>query len=202
MVATAPTLPPIETDRLRLRCAEPRDAAALAGLMSEAVSRRLASWPVPYTPLMALDRIAGVRMAAAELRSLPLVIERRADGAVLGWISISRAPGDNATALITYWLGEAFQGLGTMREAAPAALARAFEAMDILRVRAAVQVDNAASLAVVRLLGMAPLGEGRIWCPARGREEACLWFEIARPGAPVAAAVASAAARAAVATAG
>lgn len=181
MVVSAPVPPVLETEALRLRLAEPGDASALAGMMSEAVSRRLASWPVPYTPLMALDRIAGVRMAAAERRSLPLVLERRADGAVAGWISISRAPGDNATALITYWLGERYQGRGLMREAAPAALAEAFRTMDIARVRAAVQPDNAPSLAVVRLLGMAPLGEGRIWCPARGRDEACLWFEVARP---------------------
>lgn len=179
----APRIPPLDTDRLRLRCPEPRDAEALAALMNEAISARLASWPVPYTPLMAADRIAGVRMAAAALRSLPLVIERRADGAVLGWISISRAPGDDRTALITYWLGEAFQGEGYMREAAPAALDRAFALMDVQRVRAAVQADNGPSLSVARLLGMVPLGEGRIWCPARGQEEACLWFELARPGA-------------------
>jgi len=180
MVVPPLALPALETPRLLLRCAEPRDAAALAGLMSESVSRRLASWPVPYTPPMALDRIAGVRMAAAERRSLPLVIERRADGAVAGWISVSRAPGDRSTALLTYWLGEAFQGQGLMREAAPAALSEAFRQMDVARVRAAVQPDNAPSLAVVRLLGMAPLGEGRIWCPARGQEEACLWFEAPR----------------------
>jgi len=183
MVVDAPTLPAVETPRLRLRCAEPRDATALAGLMNEAISRRLASWPVPYTPPMAADRIAGVRMAAAERRSLPLVIERRSDGAVVGWISISRAPGDAATALITYWLGDGFQGEGLMREAAPAALAEAFRSMDVARVRAAVQADNAASLAVVRLLGMVPLGGGRIWCPARGRDEPCLWFEIGREAA-------------------
>ncbi|CAH0308765.1 GNAT family N-acetyltransferase [Roseomonas sp. CECT 9278] len=180
MVVDAPALPAVETPRLRLRCAEPRDAAALAGLMNEAISLRLASWPVPYTPLMAADRIAGVRMAAAERRSLPLVIERRSDGTVAGWISVSRAPGDGSTALITYWLGDGFQGQGIMREAAPAALLEAFRSMDIARVRAAVQADNTASLAVARLLGMAPLGPGRIWCPARGRDEPCLWFEIDR----------------------
>jgi ribosomal-protein-alanine N-acetyltransferase len=183
MVVEVPVLAAVETPRLRLRCAEPRDAAALAAMMNAGISRRLASWPVPYTPLMAADRIAGVRMAAAERRSLPLVIERRADGAVVGWISISRAPGDGTTALITYWLGDGFQGQGLMREAAPAALAEAFRSMDIVRVRAAVQADNGASLAVVQLLGMAPLGEGRIWCPARGRDEACLWFEITREAA-------------------
>ena len=180
MVLATQTLPPVDTERLRLRCAEERDAASLAKLMSEAVSRRLASWPVPYTPVMALDRISGVRMAAAERRSLPLIIERRADGAVMGWISISRAPGDPETALITYWLGEGFHGQGYMREAAPAAMREAFALMDILRLRAAVQADNAPSLAVVRLLGMTPMGEGRIWCPARGRDEPCLWFELPR----------------------
>ncbi|HWT10574.1 MAG TPA: GNAT family N-acetyltransferase [Roseomonas sp.] len=183
MVVASDSLPPVDTERLRLRCAEERDAEALAGLMSEAVSRRLASWPVPYTPVMAADRIAGVRMAAAERRSLPLVIERREDGAVLGWLSISRAPGDQGTALITYWLGEGFQGRGYMREAAPVAMRQAFALMDVVRLRAAVQADNGPSLAVVRLLGMAPLGEGRIWCPARGRDEPCLWFELPREGA-------------------
>lgn len=149
-------------------------------MMSEGISRRLASWPVPYTPIMAADRIEGVRMAAAERRSLPLIIERRSDGAVLGWISVSRAPADRDTALITYWLGEGYQRRGYMREAAPAAVREAFALMDVLRLRAAVQADNAASLAVVRLLGMDPIGEGRIWCPARGREESCLWFELPR----------------------
>ncbi len=182
MVVASHTLPPLDTERLRLRCAEDRDAEPLARLMSEAVSRRLASWPVPYTPVMALDRISGVRMAAAERRSLPLVIERRADGAVMGWISISRAPGEPETALITYWLGEAFQGRGYMREAAPAAMREAFALMDVARLRAAVQADNAPSLAVTRLLEMAPMGEGRIWCPARGRDEPCLWFELPREG--------------------
>lgn len=183
MVVDVPELPVVETPRLRLRCVEPRDADALAAMMSETVSRRLASWPVPYTPLMALDRIAGVRMAASARRSLPLVIERRSDGAVMGWISVSLAPGDETTALITYWIGEAYQGHGYMREAAPAALAEAFAVMDVARVRAAVQADNGASLSIVELLGMASLGEGRIWCPARGQEESCLWFELERPAA-------------------
>lgn len=183
MVAALSILPAVETPRLRLRCPEPRDAEALATLMNETISRRLASWPVPYTPLMALDRIAGIRMAAEAGRSLPLVMERREDGAVTGWISISCAPGNPRTALITYWLGEPFHGLGLMREAAPAALAEAFRVLDIDRVRAAVQVDNGASLAVVELLGMRPMGTGRIWCPSRGQEESCLWFEVARPDA-------------------
>jgi ribosomal-protein-alanine N-acetyltransferase len=180
MVAETPVLAPIVTDRLRLRGTEERDAVALAGLMSEAVSRRLASWPVPYTPVMALDRIHGVQMAAAERRSLPLVVERRADGAVMGWVSISRTPADWTTALLTYWLGEAYQRQGYMTEGMPPVVRSAFALMDIDRLRAAVQADNEPSLAVIRRLGLAPIGDGRIWCPARGRDEPCLWFELPR----------------------
>lgn len=181
MVVLPQSLPAIETDRLRLRCAEARDAEAISALMNEAISRRLASWPYPYTVPMAEDRIAGVRVAAAQRRSLPLVIERRSDGAVMGWISISRAPGEDSVALLTYWLGDGFQGQGYMSEAAPAAVRHAFALMDVARLRAAVQGDNDASLGIVRLLGMSGLGPGRIWCPARGREEGCLWFELDRP---------------------
>lgn len=184
MVASLPEFPRVDTARLCLRYAEAGDAGTLAAMVSEGISRRLASWPIPYTPLMAADRISGVRVAAAEQRAVPLIVERRSDNTVLGWISISRAAGDHETALITYWLGEAFQGHGYMREAAPAAVREAFARMNVRRLRAAVQPDNQPSLAVVRLLGMESMGEGRIWCPARGREETCLWFELPREQMP------------------
>ena len=133
---------------------------------------------------MALDRIAGVRMAAAERRSLPLVIERR-----VGWRRgrvdqhLPRA-GGGSTALITYWLGERFQRPGAdARGGARRAAPRPSAAWTWPACARRCRPDNAASLAVVRLLGMAPLGEGRIWCPARGRDEACLWFVIDRQAA-------------------
>jgi RimJ/RimL family protein N-acetyltransferase len=71
-----------------------------------------------------------------------------------------------------------------MREAGPVAVELAFKHMDIDCLRAAVQPDNAASLAVIRLLGFDPMGEGRIWCPSRGVEETCFWFEKSRPIVP------------------
>jgi len=183
MMITMPPVTAIETARLRLRCVEPRDAAALAALMTEQISARLASWPIPYTERMAEERIQGLRDAASDGRCLPFVAERRADGMVCGWISIAHAPRDPETALVTYWLGEAHQRRGLMREAAPAVVAAGFQALRVARVRAAVQADNAPSLAITRALGMRPMGKGRIWCPARGRDEPCLWFELSAPGA-------------------
>jgi ribosomal-protein-alanine N-acetyltransferase len=181
MVVFLPSAPVAETHRLRLRCAEGRDAPAIAEMMTEAISKRLASWPVPFSPPMAEEKIVAARGAAAERRSLPLVLERKADGAICGWVSLICPPADNQVALTTYWLGEQYQGQGLMREAGPVAVDLAFQHMAIDCLRAAVQPDNAASLAVISLLGFSPMGEGRIWCPSRGVEEACLWFEKPRP---------------------
>jgi ribosomal-protein-alanine N-acetyltransferase len=148
-----------------MRCVEGRDAPAIAEMMTEAISKRLASWPVPFSPPMAEEKISSARGAAVQRRSLPLVLERKSDGAICGWVSLMCPPGEDRVALTTYWLGEQYQGQGLMREAGPVAVELAFKHMEIDYLRAAVQPDNAASLAVIRLLGFGPLGEGSIWCP-------------------------------------
>jgi ribosomal-protein-alanine N-acetyltransferase len=172
---------PIHTQRLRLRLAQPDDALALAGLMAPEVSARLASWPAELAPEVAAQRLTEARGAALDGRALPLVVERRDDGVLVGWIGATRAEMDPSRAILTYWLGPAHHGQGYMREAAPAALAAVFQQLGVAEVRAAVQCDNTASQSVLRALGMQPLGLGRIWCSARGRDETCEWWSIARP---------------------
>lgn len=172
---------PIHTQRLRLRLPQPEDAQALAGIMAPEVSARLASWPASLAPEVAAQRLTEARGAAMAGRALPLVIERLCDQAVIGWISATRAELDPNRAILTYWLGSAHHGQGYMREAAPAALAAAFARLGVAEVRAAVQCDNEASRAVLQGLGMMRLELGSIWCSARGREEACEWWGVARP---------------------
>lgn len=169
----------IETVRLRLRCAQERDAHALARLMTPEISARLASWPEALSVLESRDRIRAIRLKAQERQAVPFVIEPRFDRDVAGWLSIVQTTDDPTTATVTYWLHKAHRGKGLLREAAPVALAYAFANLGIKRVRAAVQTDNGASLAVIASLGMRPLGPGRIWCAARNQEEDCLWFELA-----------------------
>lgn len=174
---------PIHTQRLRLRVPQPEDAPALAALMAPEVSARLASWPANLAPDIAAQRLTEARGAALDGRALPLVIERRSDGALMGWIGATRAEMDQERAILTYWLGCAYHGQGYMREAAPAALAATFARLGVAEVRAAVQCDNDASRAVLQGLGLQLLEMGRIWCSARGREEACEWWGVARPAA-------------------
>ncbi|MBR0654327.1 GNAT family N-acetyltransferase [Roseomonas arctica] len=154
------------------------DARALASMMSARISARLATWPELMTPSMARNRLA--RDLADAQRIAPMVMELREDGAVCGWMSVTRLPEHPACGILTYWLGEAHQGRGLMREAAPQAVRHLFEKLGLERLRAAVQMDNAASIGVLHAAGMRPLGPGRIWCSARGQEETCLWFEIDR----------------------
>jgi RimJ/RimL family protein N-acetyltransferase len=177
---------PIHTQRLRLRLPQPDDAPALAALMAPAVSARLASWPASLAPEIAAQRLTEARGAAMDGRALPLVIESRADKVLIGWIGATRAEQDPSRAILTYWLGCDHHGQGYMREAAPAAMAAIFDRLGVAEIRAAVQCDNDASRAVLRGLGMGRLGLGHIWCSARGREEACEWWGVARPmAAPV-----------------
>ena len=112
MVVFLPSAPVAETPRLRLRCVEGRDAPAIAEMMTEAISKRLASWPVPFSSPMAEEKITSARGAASERRSLPLAVERKADGAMCGWVSLVCPQGDDRVALTTYWLEEKYQGQG------------------------------------------------------------------------------------------
>jgi len=169
------------TERLCLRLPFPEDAAALAGLMGPDISARLASWPVQLAPDAAAARLGEARAAALAGLALPMVITRRDGGEIVGWISAARSEADRNRAVLTYWLGDRFQGEGLMREAAPAALTAVFNNLGVSEVRAAVQLDNTASRAVLRGLGMRPLGLGHIWCAARGREEQCEWWTVLRP---------------------
>ncbi len=172
------------TSRLRLRPPCPTDASDFARMMSPGISARLASWPPFLVPGTAQLRVEQAIAALGAGASLPLTVTRRSDGVVLGWISASRAEAEPRRALLTYWIGEAFQRQGIMREAAPVALEATFRQLGVTEVRAAVQSDNLASRSVLRGLGMRPLGGGRIWCSARGREEPCEWWSILHADVP------------------
>lgn len=65
-----------DTARLRLRAPEPDDAPFLSAMMTPAVSRWAASWPVRFSSGMAVERIAVARALAKKGMALPLVVER------------------------------------------------------------------------------------------------------------------------------
>lgn len=153
--------------------------------MGPEISARLASWPIHLAPEAAACRLSDASAAARAGLALPMVVTRRDGGEIVGWISAARTEADRNRAVLTYWLGDRFQGEGLMREAAAVALEAVFSHLGVSEVRAAVQPDNTASRAVLRGLGMRPIGVGHIWCAARGREEQCEWWSVVRPHEPI-----------------
>ncbi len=172
---------PLGTERLRLRCVRPEDAAQVSRLMTLAVSRWLASWPVPFTPEMAAERIMAAYAESEKGRLLPFAIERRFDGVLLGWISVTRDAEDDRRGALGYWLGEEHHGYGYMREAAAVVVAAAFDRLELEVIEAGAQPGNVAAFAVLRGCGMAPTGGRMVFAPARGQDELCLFYEAARP---------------------
>ena len=179
----ADPFPAIDTPRLRLRCARAADAPRIAGLMTPAISRWLASWPTPYTPAMAGERIAAWGAMARDGHGMPCVVEERSGGVVVGWVHVLRLRERPERATMGYWSGEAYGGRGYVREAAAALAAAAWGFLGVEVSEAGAQPGNAGSFAVMRALGMRPAGERMVFASARGREELCLFYEMTRdPG--------------------
>ncbi|WP_424137454.1 GNAT family N-acetyltransferase [Roseomonas chloroacetimidivorans] len=166
---------PIRTPRLTLRLAEASDAAPLAVLMTDAISARLSAWPMPWTEKRMAARIAEWRQIG-----LPCVVERNADGALVGWVHALRGREDPERASMGWWCAEAHRGQGYVREAAKALLPVAFARLGVSVVEAGAQPDNHASFAVMRALGMAPVGVRITHAPARGRNEPTFFHEVRR----------------------
>ncbi len=148
----------------------------MSALMTPAVSRWVISWPVPFTPEMAAERIAA---SLADGCALPLAIERLADGSFLGWLSVMRT--DRRRGLLSYWLGEQHQGRGYMREALATVIPASFRLLDFDVLAAEAQVGNERSLSLLRGFGMVTIAEAMIFAPARGRREQCVVLELGRP---------------------
>ncbi|MCF4129124.1 GNAT family N-acetyltransferase [Methylobacterium sp. SyP6R] len=163
--------PTLDTPRLHLRLVALEDAEATSALMTPAVSRWLAFWPLPFTVAMARERIALARDLAEAGQGLSLAVTARDTGEFLGWIMLHRTREDPKTATFGYWLGEAHQRRGYLREAATALLPVAAAWLDVDRIEASAQPENAGSFAVMRACGLVFRREEVIHAPARGRDE-------------------------------
>jgi RimJ/RimL family protein N-acetyltransferase len=162
-----------------LRMVKVTDAPALAALMTPAISARLARWHALTDADDAENRIHEALYWSDQGRCMPLVVTAKDDGPVIGWVSVAMSENAPGVALLTYWLGEAFHGRGLLGPLLPRALTMARRMLPGLAdVQAAVQPDNAASIAVLHRLGAERIGEGTIDATARGRVERCEYWRV------------------------
>jgi ribosomal-protein-alanine N-acetyltransferase len=170
----------LETPRLTLRCVSEGDAAQTSMLMTEHVSRWLANWPFPFSEELSRQRIRQMQEMALEGRALPFAIVRKTDNRLIGWATLVRDKPGSSRASLSYWLGEAFQGHGYMKEAVPAVIGEGFRKLDVDKIEAAAQLENLASIALMRACGMVEEGQTAVFAAARNREEICTVFGIER----------------------
>ncbi len=160
--------PTLQTARLRLRPFTGGDANALFALHSNAYVLRYWDAP-PWTERGRAERfITACRQMAEEGTGARVAMDRVADGAFLGWCSLTRWNPAYRSASLGYCLDEAAWGHGYATEAARALLEWAFGTLDLNRVQAETDTRNTASAHVLEKLGFVREGTLREDCVVNG----------------------------------
>jgi RimJ/RimL family protein N-acetyltransferase len=150
-----PQLNPVElvTPRLKLRWMDERDVQAHYAVFSDPEVTRYWSRG-PWTSLdEARDHIAGIRAAYADGSGMRLGVERIDTGELIGSVSLHHFVDASRRCEIGYALARAHWGGGYVSEALRALLDYGFKALDLNRVEADIDPDNAPSARVLEKLG-------------------------------------------------
>lgn len=178
----------IETERLVLRVAGPRDVRALGEALARN-ERHLDPWtplgqntPAARTPGVLARRISDARRTWREDRGYALVVvPRGAEGRIVGRVALNAiVRGAFHNAYLGYWMDTELCGRGLMTEAVRAAVGWAFAEVGLHRVQAAVMPRNAASLRVLEKLGFRREGLAERYLQIAGRWEDHVLFAVTR----------------------
>lgn len=146
----------IETERLLLRNWREGDAEAFHRHTNTTAVMR---WLGGVKPRADMDEVVARLTRWQEERGFTFwVVERKADGALLGFCGLKVADGENSSVLgateIGWRLREDAWGQGYAKEAASASLDFAFDALGVERVVAITFRQNEASWGLMKRLGM------------------------------------------------
>ncbi len=166
-VVPLPT-PTLHTARLRLRPFADADADALFTLHSSARVLRYWDSPAWSDPSRAERFISACRQIEVAGTGARLAIDRVADGAFIGWSSLTSWNRDFRSAALTYCLDDEAWGHGYATEAARALLDWGFDTLDLNRVQAETDTRNLASARVLEKLGFLHEGTLREDCIVNG----------------------------------
>ncbi|HEX6958780.1 MAG TPA: GNAT family N-acetyltransferase [Ferrovibrio sp.] len=166
----------IATTRLMLRPPQLGDASALARLMTEDVSRWTAAWPYPLSEAAAREKLRETLAAMAAGQCFARAIARPGHDDAIGWLGVALIASAPPTGSLGYWLGAAFHRQGYLSEALPPFVQAAIAVLRLSRLETGVQPANAASLALLRRLGMRFVETRMHHVPARRREELTAFY--------------------------
>jgi [ribosomal protein S5]-alanine N-acetyltransferase len=163
----------IDGEGVYLRAPEARDYAEWSDLRE--TSR---AFLAPWEPTWAVDELSRgsfrykLRRYAEDARddkAYAFFIFREEDAALTGGITLSNVRRGVAQACsLGYWAGEAFAGHGYTTAAVRAVARFAFDDLDLHRIEAACQPENAASRAVLAKAGFAHEGQAKAYLKING----------------------------------
>ncbi|MBA3854465.1 MAG: GNAT family N-acetyltransferase [Gemmatimonas sp.] len=175
---TMPTLPTLDTPRLRLRPFRADDAPALVRELGDVeVARETLSVPHPYAPERAQEFLARVAERFEAGKSVVWAIVEsptpeaeppaRSDGstaALIGAVGLEIVAA-HRRAELGYWIAKSRWGQGIATEAARAVVAYGFDTLGLHRIEAHHYPENPGSGAVMRKLGMKHEGRlrAKVW---------------------------------------
>ena len=164
----------LETERLTLRAPMHADFNGWTALR-----RGSEAFLTPWEPAWADDhlsrraftnRVYWAQRSIGAGTALPLFLIRRADGVLIGAITldnIRRGPAQAGT--LGYWVGEPFARQGFMREAIEAVVHHAFQRMDLSRIEAACLPENKPSRGLLEKSGFKYEGVAQSYLQISGR---------------------------------
>lgn len=164
----------IDAERVYLRHPEVRDFAEWAALRGE--SRAFLEPWEPTWPADELTRAAyryKLRRYAEDIRdgrAYPFYVFTAEDDRLIGGATLSRVQrGVAQSCALGYWIGAPHQSKGYTTEAVRAIVSFCFDDIDLHRVEAACQPENAASRRVLEKAGFEMEGRARAYLRINGR---------------------------------
>ena len=116
------------------------------------------------------NRVYWANRSIANETDIPLFLTRRADGALLGAITLSNIRRGPAQAGTTgYWIGQPYARSGYMREAIAAVVHYAFETLDLSRMEAGCLEENKPSRQLLEKCGYKYEGVAQSYLQINGR---------------------------------
>ncbi|WP_294221940.1 GNAT family N-acetyltransferase [uncultured Shimia sp.] len=167
----------VKTERLLVRACKLEDTHALTALMTPTISQWVAVWPSPLSVQDAQDILRNNIEAMQQGKVFAAVVVSKASSEIIGWCKLDIS---DDCAELGYWIGETSQRKGFAMELSQAAIGFCFDELDITSVRAGAQVENTASLALLKKLGMSRESVEAVWAPARQRFEDCEFWRLDR----------------------
>jgi ribosomal-protein-alanine N-acetyltransferase len=166
--------PRIETERMVLRLPEHGDYRSWTELRGRSEGF-LRPWEPEWAPdhlsrRSFTNRVHWAQRAHAQGSAMALFLTRRADGALLGAITldnIRRGPAQAGT--LGYWTGQPHARQGYMREAIVALVHHAFRRLDLSRLEAACLEENVASRGLLERSGFKYEGVAQAYLQIDGR---------------------------------